>query len=69
MNPARDNFLTNISQLWLAGEGEYMIVTTAIEAGIDNAIASKQQDGYTYSGNKHYNEGNEYWVANFSKEN
>ena len=47
---------------------EYAVVMTQTEAEIDNAIASKIQDGYTYGDNKHYNEGTQEWVANFTKE-
>lgn len=47
---------------------EHAIVLTQTEAEIDDVIASKQQDGWTYNNNKHYSEGNKQWVANFTKE-
>lgn len=40
---------------------------TQTEAEIDFAIEQKQSYGYDYSGNKHYNEYTQNWVANFSK--
>lgn len=47
---------------------EYALVMTQTEAEIDNAIAQKKLQGYTYGGNKHYNEGLNKWVASFDKE-
>jgi hypothetical protein len=47
---------------------EYAVVITQTESEIDVAIAQKKLQGYIYSGNKHYNEGKQKWVANFSKE-
>lgn len=47
---------------------EYAIVLTQTESEIDDAIAQKKLQGYIYSGNKHYNEGTQEWVANFTKE-
>ena len=47
---------------------EHAIVLTQTEAEIDDVIASKIQDGWTYGNNKHYSEGRQEWVANFTKE-
>ena len=46
----------------------YLLVITGTESEIDDAIAQKKLQGYIYSGNKHYNEGTQEWIANFSKE-
>ena len=46
---------------------EYAIVLTQTESEIDDAIAQKKLQGYIYSGNKHYNEDKQEWVASFSK--
>tara|TARA_X000001382_G_scaffold114623_1_gene93064 strand:+ start:506 stop:658 length:153 start_codon:yes stop_codon:yes gene_type:complete len=46
----------------------YLLVITGTESEIDDAIAQKKLQGYIYSGNKHYNEDKQHWVANFTKE-
>jgi hypothetical protein len=46
-----------------------LLVITQTESEIDDAIAEKKLQGYIYSGNKHYNEGTQEWIANFTKAN